>query len=408
MNYAKDFSTKKMMQDIEKKIQSYLSEEDKPVEPKGMLERKNSTNEIDGDSVVADSLADLITKASDNKAKRYRGMNFRAERPRSSPEEINEFLANMKEVNRIAPGFYYDKDDRNNPMNFSGSIVKEDRQTDALIDIAETALEQPVEIPTLDIAEAIEQDQVEQQDTSTLKGNEVGLMAKPSSAVVKDTFVDTFVTAMGKAETTTDHTDPLGIFTLGYGILPATAKANGFDPTETKYKDRSLLAKDVYGKMYQTAKTSYPDVFKGLTDSQKIGVMSLYINSGKLASGVVTALSKSTPDFDGAKNSLASVVLGSPRNTDGSRKKDKNNKTIYTSSKGLSKRRAKEYNILMKSQTNFKPVKTISVEGTKAKPIFVWKDKDSKEVHRYTPTISGKDKVYQGLDSSNSMKDVSL
>ena len=45
MNYAKDFSTKKMMQDIEEKIQSYLSEEDKPVEPKGMLERKNSTNE---------------------------------------------------------------------------------------------------------------------------------------------------------------------------------------------------------------------------------------------------------------------------------------------------------------------------------------------------------------------------
>jgi GH24 family phage-related lysozyme (muramidase) len=183
MNYAKDFSTKKMMQDIEEKIQSYLSEEDKPVEPKGMLERKNSTNEIDGDSVVADSLANLITKASDNKAKRYRGMNFRAERPRSSPEEINEFLANMKEVNRIAPGFYYDKDDRNNPMDFSGSIVKEDRQTDALIDVAETALEQPLEIPTLDIAAAIEQDQVEQQDTSTLKGSQAGLMAKPSSAV---------------------------------------------------------------------------------------------------------------------------------------------------------------------------------------------------------------------------------
>jgi len=186
MNYAKDFSTKKMMQDIEEKIQSYLSEEDKPVEPKGMLERKNSTNEIDGDSVVADSLANLITKASDNKAKRYRGMNFRAERPRSSPEEINEFLANMKEVNRIAPGFYYDKDDRNNPMDFSGSIVKKDRQTDALIDIAETALEQPVEIPTLDIAEAIEQDQIEQQDTSTLKGSQVGLMAKPS----KDLGID--------------------------------------------------------------------------------------------------------------------------------------------------------------------------------------------------------------------------
>tara|TARA_R110002167_G_scaffold101755_1_gene264713 strand:+ start:2217 stop:3320 length:1104 start_codon:yes stop_codon:yes gene_type:complete len=198
MNYAKDFSTKKMMQDIEEKIQSYLSKEDKPVEPKGMLERKNSTNEIDGDSVVADSLADLITKASENKAKRYRGMNFKAERPKSSPEEINEFLSNMKEVNKIAPGFYYDKDDRNNPMNFSGSIVKEDRQTDALIDVSETALEQPVEAPTLDIAEAIEQDQVEQQDTYTLKGSQAGLMAKPSSA--SNTGGTSFLNFIGKGE----------------------------------------------------------------------------------------------------------------------------------------------------------------------------------------------------------------
>jgi len=308
----------------------------------------------------------------------------------------------------------FQSDARIKPMNFSGSVMKErdilesDIMKDVRADAAEKLVEEE-ETPAVDIAKAIEQDQERQEiDISTLKGKQVGLMAKPSSAVVKDTFVDTFVTAMGKAESTTDHTDPLGIFTLGYGILPATAKANGFDPTETKYKDRSLLAKDVYGKMYQTAKTSYPDVFKGLTDSQKIGVMSLYINSGKLASGVVTALSKSTPDFDGAKKSLASIVLGSPRNVDGSRKKDKNNKTIYTSSKGLSKRRAKEYNILMKSQTNFKPVKTVSVEGTKANPTFVWKDKNNKEIHRYTPTVSGKDKVYQGLDSSNSMKDVSL
>lgn len=198
IDYSQDFSTKKMMQDIEEKIKAYINKEEKPSEPKGMLERAPSPDKLDGDSIVVSSLENMMKQASENKATRFRGMSFKAERPRSSPEEINEFLANMKEVNRIAPGFYYDKDDRNNPMNFSGSIVKEDRQTDALIDVAETALEQPVKIPTLDIAEAIEQDQVEQQDISTLKGSQVGLMAKPVS--VSNTGGTSFLNFIGKGE----------------------------------------------------------------------------------------------------------------------------------------------------------------------------------------------------------------
>jgi LysM repeat protein len=221
-------------------------------------------------------------------------------------------------------------------------------------------------------------------------------------------FNSSFVAAMGASEGTKDHVDHLGIKTLGYGILPATAKKLGFDPDEEKYKDRKVLAKAVYGKMYEKAQSAYPDVFKGLTDSQKTGTLSLYINLGRLPSGVVKALSKETPDFEAAKTSLASVVLGSPRNKDGSRKKDASGNTIYTSSKGLSKRRAKEYNTLMKGSEGFKPVKTVSVEGTKAAPIFVWKDVDGKEVHRYKPSVSGAGNVYKGLDSASSMKDVTL
>ena len=90
------------------------------------------------------------------------------------------------------------------------------------------------------------------------------------------------------------------------------------------------------------------------------------------------------------------------------KRQDKNGKTIYVSSKGLSKRRAKEYNTLMKGDSNFKPVKTISVEGNKAEPIFVWKDKDGNEIHRYTPSMSKEGAVYQGLDTKSSMKDVAL
>jgi hypothetical protein len=243
-----------------------------------------------------------------------------------------------------------------------------------------------------------------------------GLMSKPdgdSADGVQPTngkdFVDSFVTAMGKAEGTKDHTDSLGIKTLGYGILPATAKNYGFDPDSEKYKNnRKALAKDVYTKMNEDAVKAYPKVFEGLTDSQKVGVLSMYINLGELSDGVVTALSKDTPDFDEAKTSLAKVVLGSPRNEDGTRQKDKDGNTIYTSSKGLSKRRAKEYNTLMAGQADFKPVKTVAVEGTKTKPIFVWKDKDGNEIHRYEPSISGEDVVYQGLDKNSNMKAVSL
>jgi hypothetical protein len=38
--------------------------------------------------------------------------------------------------------------------------------------------------------------------------------------------------------------------------------------------------------------------------------------------------------------------------------------------------------------------------------VFVWKDPDNNEIHRYTPSITGDDKVYQGLDSSSTMNDV--
>jgi len=229
-----------------------------------------------------------------------------------------------------------------------------------------------------------------------------------ATATASTSFTDTFVTTMGDSEGKTDHVDNFGISTLGYGILPATARAAGFDPDLPEYQDRKKLAKAVYGKMYTDATASYPKVFEGLTDTQKQGVLSLYINLGKLSSGVVTALSKDVPDFDAAKSSLAQVVLGSPRNEDNSRKKDENGNIIYVSSKGLSKRRAKEYNTLMKGDANFKPVATVEVEGTKAEPTFVWKDKDGNEINRYTPSMSKDGTVYQGLDTKSTMKAVSL
>ena len=247
-----------------------------------------------------------------------------------------------------------------------------------------------------------------------------GLMSKPltdddmglpedRSTTEKDMAFNTaFVTKMAKSEGEVDHIDSLGIPTLGYGILPATARKYGFDPDSAEYSDRKVLAEAVYDSMYKEAKTSYSDVFTNLNESQKIGVLSLYINLGELPDGVVTALSSTTPDFDAARDSLSTVVLGSPRDAAGNRKKDSNKNTIYTSNKGLSKRRAGEYNILMEGQSAFIPVKTVSVEGTKQTPVFVWKDKDGKEIRRYTPTVTGQGKVYHGLDDSSTMTDVSV
>ena len=261
------------------------------------------------------------------------------------------------------------------------------------------------------------------RDTSPEEGEtttDAGLMSKPltdddmglpedRSTTEKDMAFNTaFVTKMAKSEGKVDHVDSLGIPTLGYGILPATARKYGFDPDSAEYSDRKVLAEAVYDAMYKEAKTSYSDVFANLNESQKIGVLSLYINLGELPDGVVTALSSATPDFDAARDSLSTVVLGSPRDGAGNRKKDSNKNTIYTSNKGLSKRRAGEYNILMEDQSGFIPVKTVSVEGTKQTPVFVWKDKDGKEIRRYTPTVTGQGKVYQGLDDSSTMTDVSV
>ena len=259
-------------------------------------------------------------------------------------------------------------------------------------DINKIDVGQEIKLPTVTAEEAVTEE-----------------VAAVTETVTDDTFTDTFVTTMGKSEGKVDHVDHNNITTLGYGILPATARAAGFDPDDAKYQDRKVLAKAVYKKMYKDANDAYPDVFKDLTTSQKQGVLSLYINLGEITNGVSTALSKSTPDFDEAKGALAKVVLGSPRNDNGIRKKDAEGRTIYTASKGLSKRRAKEYNTLMGGDSTFKPVKTISVEGTKAEPVFVWKDSDGTEVHRYTPSISESDNtIYQGLDKSSSMKDVDL
>ena len=244
---------------------------------------------------------------------------------------------------------------------------------------------------------------------------ELGLMTsrrvEPTDAITaatkeKTDFVNTFVERMGSTdEGRQDHTDNLGITTLGYGVLPATARALGYDPDSEEYQDREKLAKAVYADMYDNARQEYPSVFNNVTMDQAQGVLSMYINLGEIPDSVENALSRSPADFEAARDGLSRNILGSPRNNDGSRKTE-NGKVIFTSNKGLSKRRAREYNTLMEGDPDYKPIRTVSVEGTRANPIFVWKDADGNEVHRYSPDLNNTDVVYKGLDSSNTMTDV--
>tara|TARA_B110000977_G_scaffold200991_1_gene293513 strand:- start:6248 stop:7402 length:1155 start_codon:yes stop_codon:yes gene_type:complete len=119
-------------------------------------------------SVILDSLSRLkekreITQKELSRYQSPRPMSFAgAAVPEVTDEDLRKFQ----------------KDARIKPMNFSGSIIKERdlQESDIMKDVRADAAEKL-------IPNAIEQDQVEQQDTSTLKGSQAGLMAKPSSAV---------------------------------------------------------------------------------------------------------------------------------------------------------------------------------------------------------------------------------
>ena len=196
--------------------------------------------------------------------------------------------------------------------------------------------------------------------------------AAPVANTTEDdtTFVSSFVDLMGTAEGTTDHTASEGQFTYAYGILPATA--SGYSLNADDYDTRRDFAEAVYAKMYEDAKSDYEDVFDGLTTDEAKGVLSLYINLGKLPTGVVNALGGETKDMDAAGDSLASVVHYTNKKT-----------KVKYASKGLSVRRAGEYNTLRDGEEGFAPVTSVSVTGTKAAPVFNWLDASGNTVKSF-------------------------
>jgi len=202
-----------------------------------------------------------------------------------------------------------------------------------------------------------------------------------------DTIITSFVDRMGELEGTEDHEAQEGQLTYAYGILPATAESLGVNPED--YETRKEFAKVVYGKMRDNAKESYPDVFEGMNGEDQKSVLSLYINLGRLPTGVVNALSGSDKDFLAAGDSLLNVIHYTDRDT---------NKKY--SSKGLSKRRASEWNTLMEGREGFRRVTSVEVTGNKKNPIFRWLDANGDVVRDYTSS--------NPLSPSSTMNSVSV
>jgi GH24 family phage-related lysozyme (muramidase) len=162
---------------IKEEMNNRTSTDDKTIAKQGLMGSTSEGNDKPNPfSVILDSLSKLkekreITQKELSRYQSPRPMSFAgAAVPEITDEDLRKF----------------ERDARIKPLNFSGSVVRERDfvESDIMKDVRADAAEKLVEEkPAVDITKAIEQDQIEQQDISTLKGNEVGLMVKPSSAV---------------------------------------------------------------------------------------------------------------------------------------------------------------------------------------------------------------------------------
>jgi muramidase (phage lysozyme) len=177
---------------IKEEMNSRTSTDDKTIDKQGLMGSTSEGNDKPNPfSVILDSLSKLkekreITQKELSRYQSPRPMSFAgAAVPEITDEDLRKF----------------ERDARIKPLNFSGSVVRERDfvESDIMKDVRADAAEKLVEEkPAVDITKAIEQDQIEQQDISTLKGNKVGLMAKPVSVI--NTSGTSFLNFIAKGE----------------------------------------------------------------------------------------------------------------------------------------------------------------------------------------------------------------
>ena len=249
--------------------------------------------------------------------------------------------------------------------------------------------------------------------TALYKERKQGLLPEAEDKVRvgadKNKLISNTLDVLLTVESPRDHTDPAGNFTYAYGILPRTARSLGFDRNATKAngdlvypdtdKGRKEFAWNVYRAYLDNQEEMDPELWSSIDDKFKVGALSYTVNTGSfqdsplLRQALIDGNEEEIPTQlkDGINANYEVLSRGADgkllKGADGNNipVKDANGEVVRQdfADKGLSKRRAIEYNILMQGTDNFVRVDNVAVTGTRQAPVFEWRSADGDVLHSF-------------------------
>ena len=357
------------LEQIKEEINKRSSDEGETVPKQGLMGSAIGGNDKPSPfSVILDSLSRLKEKReiSQKELSRYQSQRPMSFAGAAVPEITDEDLRKFQSDARI------------NPMNFSGSIIKERDilESDIMKDVRADAAEKLVEEePTVDIAKAIEQDQLGlmvkpvQKDLisgADKKGEKASLSnQKLTVQYLEDNFVDTYLT---EHEGTTAHASLEGGRRTGaYGVKNIPKGMSRSD-----YSSDAEFAAAVSLYHYQKVQRKYntldkAKLWKSFPPSAQMAILDLQFNVGTVGQTPTKTNLK-----DSLENTLEFVGMTAKDGTKGSLM-------------SLAKRRALNWNKVTEDSSSLTPIKTIkqiptSSGGTR----FEFIDKDDNIVYDFS------------------------
>lgn len=357
------------LEQIKEEMNKRSSDEGETVPKQGLMGSAIGGNDKPSPfSVILDSLSRLKEKReiSQKELSRYQSQRPMSFAGAAVPEITDEDLRKFQSDARI------------NPMNFSGSIIKERDilESDIMKDVRADAAEKLVEEePTVDIAKAIEQDQLGlmvkpvQKDLisgADKKGEKASLSnQKLTVQYLEDNFVDTYLT---EHEGTTAHASLEGGRRTGaYGVKNIPKGMSRSD-----YSSDAEFAAAVSLYHYQKVQRKYntldkAKLWKSFPPSAQMAILDLQFNVGTVGQTPTKTNLK-----DSLENTLEFVGMTAKDGTKGSLM-------------SLAKRRALNWNKVTKDSSSLTPIKTIkqiptSSGGTR----FEFIDKDDNIVYDFS------------------------
>lgn len=357
------------LEQIKEEMNKRSSDEGETVPKQGLMGSAIGGNDKPSPfSMILDSLSRLKEKReiSQKELSRYQSQRPMSFAGAAVPEITDEDLRKFQSDARIKP------------MNFSGSIIKERDilESDIMKDVRADAAEMLVEEePTVDIAKAIEQDQLGlmakpvQKDLisgADKKGEKASLSnQKLTVQYLEDNFVDTYLT---EHEGTTAHASLEGGRRTGaYGVKNIPKGMSRSD-----YSSDAEFAAAVSLYHYQKVQRKYntldkAKLWKSFPPSAQMAILDLQFNVG-----TVGQTPTKTDLKDSLENTLEFVGMTAKDGTKGSLM-------------SLAKRRALNWNKVTEDSSSLTPIKTIkqiptSSGGTR----FEFIDKDDNIVYDFS------------------------